>query len=287
MMEVWEHPDTVAVLQRSLQDWYQSQGRVLPWRQTTDPYPIWVSEIMLQQTQVKTVIPYYHRWLKEFPDIATLANSSLQSVLKNWEGLGYYARARNLHRAAQQVLNQGMKADFFTTLRTQQQTGYAVGNWEQEIERQLFFFFAVESDTHSGRDLLARFELFLETFLGKLGREQLTPEQFKAIQEAFVVQLEKMPENLQSQGALLAKLLVDYDADFKWMEQRLKAMRELQYEPFIAYAREVLGSKNKKRLAVVLEGKDADNDILKYRRLRGARELRKQLDFQPRKSVEE
>ncbi|MFB6276516.1 MAG: A/G-specific adenine glycosylase [Halothece sp.] len=104
-MEFWENPETVAFLQRSLREWYQSQGRKLPWRETSDPYAIWVSEIMLQQTQVKTVIPYYHRWLKEFPDVATLANSPLQSVLKNWEGLGYYARARNLHRAAQQVVN--------------------------------------------------------------------------------------------------------------------------------------------------------------------------------------
>ncbi|NBD33276.1 MAG: A/G-specific adenine glycosylase [Cyanobacteria bacterium] len=95
----------VNTLQRSLREWYQTQGRDLPWRQTTDPYRIWVSEIMLQQTQVKTVIPYYDRWLETFPDISTLAESSLQTVLKQWEGLGYYARARNLHRAAQVIVN--------------------------------------------------------------------------------------------------------------------------------------------------------------------------------------
>ncbi len=95
----------VKQLQRSLREWYQAQGRYLPWRETTDPYRIWVSEVMLQQTQVKTVIPYYHRWLKTFPDVDTLAESSLQSVLKQWEGLGYYARARNLHRAAQVIVN--------------------------------------------------------------------------------------------------------------------------------------------------------------------------------------
>ncbi len=92
-------------LQRSLREWYQTQGRDLPWRQTRDPYRIWVSEIMLQQTQVKTVIPYYHRWLKTFPDLSPLAKSSLQTVLKQWEGLGYYARARNLHRAAKVIVN--------------------------------------------------------------------------------------------------------------------------------------------------------------------------------------
>ena len=104
-MEFWEHPKTVKNLQRSLRQWYKTQGRELPWRKTTDPYHVWVSEIMLQQTQVQTVIPYYYRWLNQFPDINTLAQSSLDSVLKVWEGLGYYARARNLHRAAEKVVN--------------------------------------------------------------------------------------------------------------------------------------------------------------------------------------
>ncbi len=96
-------PTEVESLQRSLRQWYLKQGRYLPWRKTRDPYAIWISEIMLQQTQVKTVIPYYDRWLKIFPDIETLAQSPLQSVLKQWEGLGYYARARNLHHAAQKI----------------------------------------------------------------------------------------------------------------------------------------------------------------------------------------
>ena len=87
-------------LRRSLLTWYGQQGRDLPWRHTRDPYAIWISEIMLQQTQVKTVIPYYDRWLKHMPDVATLAAADSQTVLKLWEGLGYYARARNLHQAA-------------------------------------------------------------------------------------------------------------------------------------------------------------------------------------------
>jgi A/G-specific adenine glycosylase len=91
-------------LRRSLLNWYQHQGRNLPWRQTQDPYTIWISEIMLQQTQVKTVIPYYHRWLEQFPTIAALAKAKQQEVLMIWQGLGYYARARNLHRAAQQIV---------------------------------------------------------------------------------------------------------------------------------------------------------------------------------------
>ena len=82
------HPD----LSRSLLQWYQSAGRDLPWRKTRDPYKIWISEIMLQQTQVKTVLPYFDRWLTLFPTLELLADAPLQSVLKAWEGLGYYSR---------------------------------------------------------------------------------------------------------------------------------------------------------------------------------------------------
>jgi len=91
-------------IRRSLLHWYQRQGRDLPWRRDRRPYAVWISEIMLQQTQVKTVIPYFKRWLDRFPDIATLAAADLQTVLKQWQGLGYYARARNLHRSAQQIM---------------------------------------------------------------------------------------------------------------------------------------------------------------------------------------
>ena len=87
-------------IQKHLLDWYEKNKRDLPWRKTKDPYHIWVSEVMLQQTQVKTVIPYYARFLKKFTAIADLAAANIQEVLKLWEGLGYYARARNLHKAA-------------------------------------------------------------------------------------------------------------------------------------------------------------------------------------------
>lgn len=89
---------------RSLLVWYKENGRNLPWRHHFDPYPIWVAEIMLQQTQVKTVIPYYQRWLSQFPTIEKLATADLQQVLKVWQGLGYYARARNLHAASQIIV---------------------------------------------------------------------------------------------------------------------------------------------------------------------------------------
>jgi A/G-specific adenine glycosylase len=85
---------------KALLAWYGRRRRILPWREHPDPYRIWISEIMLQQTQVDTVIPYYHRFLKRFPDVAALAAAPLDDVLKAWENLGYYARARHLHKAA-------------------------------------------------------------------------------------------------------------------------------------------------------------------------------------------
>ncbi|NNK02649.1 MAG: A/G-specific adenine glycosylase [Desulfatitalea sp.] len=76
----------------------------MPWRRTRDPYAVWISEVMLQQTQVKTVVPYYERFMSQFPDLAALAGVEEQAILKAWEGLGYYTRARNLHRAAKIVV---------------------------------------------------------------------------------------------------------------------------------------------------------------------------------------
>jgi A/G-specific adenine glycosylase len=106
-------------IQQHLMRWYQAYHRHLPWRESTDPYRIWVSEVMLQQTRVKTVVPYFHRFLAAFPSIRDLAEADPGQVLKLWEGLGYYARARNLHKAAQQVisLSQGRIPDRFSEFK--------------------------------------------------------------------------------------------------------------------------------------------------------------------------
>ncbi len=89
----------------ALLEWYRANCRSLPWR-GADPYGVWISEIMLQQTQVATVIPYYLRFMERFPTVAALAEAPLDDVLKMWAGLGYYARGRNLHRASQQICSQ-------------------------------------------------------------------------------------------------------------------------------------------------------------------------------------
>ena len=93
-----------SALRRKLLKWYDENRRDLPWRKNSTPYRIWVSEIMLQQTQVVTVVDYYKRFIKRFPGVAALAGSSESEVLKLWEGLGYYRRARQLHAAAQKVV---------------------------------------------------------------------------------------------------------------------------------------------------------------------------------------
>ena len=87
-----------------LMEWFARAARDLPWRRTLDPYAIWVSEAMLQQTQVATVIPYWNRWMAELPDVRSLAHAPADKVLKLWEGLGYYRRARHLHAAARQIV---------------------------------------------------------------------------------------------------------------------------------------------------------------------------------------
>ena len=97
---------TASPISARLLAWYDQSARQMPWRGIRDPYAIWVSEIMLQQTRVETVIPYYTRWLERFPTLRDLAEAPEQDVLRIWEGLGYYSRARNLHRAAQEILTQ-------------------------------------------------------------------------------------------------------------------------------------------------------------------------------------
>lgn len=93
----------VAAVRRALLGWYDRQRRDLPWRRTNDPYRVWVSEVMLQQTTVKAVLPYYEEFLKRFPSLQALAEEPEEEVVAAWSGLGYYHRARNLHRGAQAV----------------------------------------------------------------------------------------------------------------------------------------------------------------------------------------
>lgn len=109
---------TMSTFSTRLLAWFAANARDLPWRRERTPYRVWVAEMMLQQTQAHTVVPYYERFLARFPDVQTLAEAPLEDVLKMWEGLGYYARARHLHAAAQEIVaeHNGQLPDTFEEL---------------------------------------------------------------------------------------------------------------------------------------------------------------------------
>ena len=107
----------VPAFRQALLRWFQAGHRALPWRQTRDPYAIWLSEIMLQQTRAAAAIPYYHRFLAQFPDAAALARAPESEVLAAWSGLGYYHRARNLRRAAQSIAEAGSFPQNYAAIR--------------------------------------------------------------------------------------------------------------------------------------------------------------------------
>lgn len=120
----------IEAIQAALLRWYRSHARDLPWRRSRDPYAVFVSEFMLQQTQAATVVPYFERWMEEFPTWQTLAGAPLERVLKAWEGLGYYHRARNLHRAAKEVCAKHggrLPADYYKVLALPGVGRYTVG----------------------------------------------------------------------------------------------------------------------------------------------------------------
>mgnify|MGYP002536208039 FL=1 len=157
---------------RSLERWFESNKRQLPWRETTDPYLIWVSEIILQQTRVAQGLDYYNRFVSRFPDVAALAAATEDEVLKYWEGLGYYSRARNMHAAARQVMRDfgGRFPDTYEAIRSLKGVGdytaaaiasFAYGLSHAVVDgnvyRVLSRLFAVDTpiDTTAGRKLFA------------------------------------------------------------------------------------------------------------------------------------
>jgi len=153
-------------IQTQLLRWFAKRARDLPWRRTRDPYAIWVSEIMLQQTQVATVIPYFRKFLRLFPTVRRLSHADLSEVLKVWEGLGYYSRARNLHRAARLVCDQfqGKIPELLQDLLTLPGIGRSTAGailsiaYDQEVpildgnvKRVISRLFAISDDPAKGR----------------------------------------------------------------------------------------------------------------------------------------
>src|SRR3989338_5580626 len=109
-----------ANFRKKLNRWYKKAARQLPWSKTSDPYKIWISEVMLQQTTVNAVIPYYNKWIEIFPTVFDVTKASEQKILKLWQGLGYYQRAKNIHRCAKIIAEQydGQFPDTPETLKT-------------------------------------------------------------------------------------------------------------------------------------------------------------------------
>ncbi len=172
--------------------WYSRHSRPLPWRETTDPYPIWVSEIMLQQTQVDTVIPYYQRFLTRFPTIQALAAGELEDVLKVWENMGYYGRARNLHSAAKEVVARWKgqlprtRAELLSLPGIGEYTAAAVLSFafgecipavDGNVRRVLSRLYAV-SDPLNSRDTLKRID--------QLARGLIPPKQASSFNQALM-----------------------------------------------------------------------------------------------------
>ncbi len=175
-------------------------------------------------------------------------------------------------RSVQQILSNAIEEPLFSALRTQQQTAYIVGNWAQEIERQLYSFYAIQSGSHDPRDLLARFELVVEGFLQGLGSPE-SEKQFNAIRAATVTSLQQPPKNLMEMALMLALLAIDYDGDFRWIDKRIEALQALTYPAFANLSKEFLGRANSRRVAVLVSGVTDSpfiyNRIASEERLRG------------------
>lgn len=176
-------------------------------------------------------------------------------------------------RAAQQLLMQALGEPFFADLRTKQQTGYIVYNMGEELERRLFNFFAVQSNTHDPRDLLARFELFIENYLQEISQE-VSEKRFETIRDALIITLQNPAKNPKAMAELLYQLGFKFDGDFKWLDKRIDGFNELKYDEFLIFSRTMLGKKNKRRLAVLTSGVLADENTFEYTELPNVNRIR-------------
>lgn len=202
--------------------------------------------------------------------IETPSKSQGNAVLLVVEGEDFSFK----ERAAQQILMKGMHEPFFSTLRTKQQTGYLVQCHDQETEKHLFNVFAVQSNTHDVRDLLARFELFIEGYMQELTKSELTEERFQTIRSAVLTSLEQPPKNTEEMGSLLQHIAFNYNGDFDWFDQRIQGVKDLSYGEFVEFSEKFMGRQNKKRLAVLLKGSLPEKNVFNYSKLKGSSELR-------------
>ncbi|MDF2550628.1 MAG: hypothetical protein K0S07_1695 [Chlamydiales bacterium] len=186
------------------------------------------------------------------------------------------------NHAAIQILSRALDEPFFSALRTKQQTAYMVHNSDLELEEKLFAVFAVQSSTHAGRDLLARFELFLEESQQKLNlKEKDSLDQFNQIKQALISNLRHPPDSLSDQGSLYASLAF-YHQNFNWVNQRIQALQELSFDDYVTFSNQLLGKKNGRRLAIIKKGLLSPENALLYQPLPSIEDLKKESSFSKR-----
>lgn len=166
-------------------------------------------------------------------------------------------------KAAQQILMQAMKGPFFATLRTKQQTGYIVSSSETEMEKQLINLFYVQSNTHTPRDLLARFDLFIESYLQEINQE-IPEEIFNLNKQSLIETIQHPPKSVAEMGKLLYKLAFEQQGDFDWIAKRIQGFQELTYPEFITIVSKFMGRQNKRRVAILLQGNIPEDREFKY-----------------------
>ena len=182
-------------------------------------------------------------------------------------------------RGALDILTQALQQPLFSELRTKQQTAYEVWNLSQEIEKQLYSFLGIQSASHDVRDLLARFELFLETFLQTMPEESLPLERFQTIKQSIISELSQAPNTLSSMGALLYELAYNFDGEFDRITNRIQALNELDYKQFIETAQNMLGRSNRQRLAILMKGRIAEPDSFIYQRAKSFSHIKDLSDY--------
>lgn len=177
------------------------------------------------------------------------------------------------NRGVQQILMQGMSDAFFAELRTKQQTGYLVFSAPVELERRLFNIFIVQSNTHDVRDLLARFELFLESYLQEI-KDEIPQARFEKIRLSLIETLKSSATNTKTMAQLLNLLAFKYDADFGWLDQRIAALETLNYDEFLKLVAEFIGRSNRQRFALLMQGTSAEEPPFRYKQLPSLQRLR-------------
>lgn len=188
-------------------------------------------------------------------------------------------------KAEVELLSTLLQEPFFDDLRTKQQTAYLVFNSHTEVENYLYSYFAVQSDSHDARDLLARFELSIEQSLQRFISNPEARERFERIRKATIDRLAQTPENLNAMGTLLHTLAYKYEGAFDRIEKRIQGLDSLQWEDFLEFALSQYGATNKSRIAVLKEGVIENPSPMRYKKIRSIKQLKKISDYRTRRGL--